>query len=333
MNVSNIQDCFIRGRRAFDLSGYWINRTNTDRQYYYTNTCKDKEMTKFAFCNKKEHPNCPWIMGHYWCGNERSKRIEVLDYITSNCKLQLLEPGSLLGVIGKGNTLWYVGDSMTSQMYISTLCILKDFALPYFQSGRVISNPMKPSNKLRVSASSCVEFVKDIRICFVKSRKAAELPGIMKMLYENSWKSDDFLVINYGLHPNSTFKPDIINAFKTHGEKFRNIRGESSIIWRETSAQHFINPGGVYTPEALKMPCAPLKEENYHLANAMNLEIRGLLDALKIPVLETWSISSARYDAHSNGECSHLCLPGVPDQWVRVLHAYLLSFKNFANGR
>ena len=68
--------------------------------------------------------------------------------------------------------------------------------------------------------------------------------------------------------------------------------------------------------------------------NALSVEVRrGLLDALKIPILETWSISSARYDAHSNGECSHLCLPGVPDQWVRVLHAYLLSFKNFANGQ
>ena len=333
-DISSNRECFVRGRQVSDLSGSWVNRTKRDNhKYYYTNTCRDKVMTKFAFCTEKKHPNCPWIMGHYWCGRERSQKIELLDYDTYHCKLQLLEPSGLLDVIGTGNTLWYIGDSMTSEMYISTLCVLKDFALPYFQTGKVIPNPIRAANKLRVSASSCVKFVRDIRICFLKSRRAAELSSLLKDLYGKGWKTDDFLVINYGLHVNSTLQTDIRNAFTTYGRKFRNTRGEPLILWRETSAQHFVNPGGVYTPEALKMPCAPLREENYLLANAINLEIRGLLDELEIPVLETWSISSARYDAHSNGECSHLCLPGVPDQWVRVLQAYLFSFKTAYSGQ
>jgi hypothetical protein len=93
---------------------------------------------------------------------------------------------------------------MTSEMYISTLCVLREFALPEFQRGEVIPNPVAKSNKLRVSASSCVKFVQQIRICFIKSRKAVELSDILRKLHGKFWNPNDYVVMNYGLHPNST---------------------------------------------------------------------------------------------------------------------------------
>jgi hypothetical protein len=30
-----------------------------------------------------------------------------------------------------------------------------------------------------------------------------------------------------------------------------------------------------------------------------------------------------RFDAHNQRECTHFCLPGVPDEWNRLLYALL----------
>jgi len=218
VETSGSRSCFEKGKQTVNLSGSWITR-ETDREeleFYYTNTCEDEKMTKFAFCKKNHPKNCPWIMGHYWCGTKRNQILENLHYETHHCQLPLLEPHSLLNKIGSGNTLWYIGDSMTSEMYISTLCILRGFALPEFQRGEVIQSPIGKVNKLRVSTSSCVKFVHQIRVCFVESKKAFELYDILHKLHEKFWNPNDYIIINYGLHPNSTSEVDIKRALHGH---------------------------------------------------------------------------------------------------------------------
>jgi hypothetical protein len=39
--------------------------------------------------------------------------------------------------------------------------------------------------------------------------------------------------------------------------------------------------------------------------------------------LPIWSLTAPRFDAHIPNECTHWCLPGVPDVWVRLLYALL----------
>jgi hypothetical protein len=34
-------------------------------------------------------------------------------------------------------------------------------------------------------------------------------------------------------------------------------------------------------------------------------------------------VTAPRFDAHIPNECTHWCLPGVPDVWVRLLYALL----------
>ena len=89
-NQQNLQkqDCFYRGKQMFNLYGSWIKDSNrTHATDFYTNTCEDEKMTKFALGKRKDSPNCPWIMGHYWCGKERSQNMQTLRYETLLCNL------------------------------------------------------------------------------------------------------------------------------------------------------------------------------------------------------------------------------------------------------
>ena len=128
----------------------------------------------------------------------------------------------------------------------------KGLTISKYKKGDVKQVPNFRSNKLRVSTTSCVEFINLRSVCFIKSRKVSELSKILPKLYEHNWKTNDFLVINYGLHLNSTPKSAIRKAFSDNMHNFVNTRGEVALVWRETSPQHFKNPGGAFTRDKLK---------------------------------------------------------------------------------
>ena len=43
-------------------------------------------------------------------------------------------------------------------------------------------------------------------------------------------------------------------------------------------------------------------------------------DLHRLPI---WPLTTPRFDAHNPRECTHFCLPGVPDEWNRLLYALL----------
>ena len=60
--------------------------------------------------------------------------------------------------------------------------------------------------------------------------------------------------------------------------------------------------------------------------NGWNRVANTLLEAHRIPILRAWLSTSMASDAHVGlGDCTHWCLPGVPDLWAIQLADLLHS--------
>lgn len=76
------------------------------------------------------------------------------------------------------------------------------------------------------------------------------------------------------------------------------------------------------------------KDWDHNIFSQSTLEV---IENMKVPitVLHVTSMSAFRSDAHVGmwsdnpyvADCSHWCLPGVPDVWNEILFSYLLSDK------
>jgi hypothetical protein len=111
------------------------------------------------------------------------------------------------------------------------------------------------------------------------------------------------------------------------------------LLWRELTAQHFPGPAGFfsrvrdgvlhrganpyrpYRPYANSSRCY----ESHSAAtmrdgNGWNMHANALLAAAGVPILRAWLPSSMASGAHIGyGDCTHFCLPGVPDVWAMLL--------------
>ena len=108
------------------------------------------------------------------------------------------------------------------------------------------------------------------------------------------------------------------------------------LLWRELTAAHWNTPTGFFYPRlnrSLARFVAPWL--NRHVCstnqkaqaegNAWNVAANALL-AAEMPILRVWDLSSTAHDAHTAfGDCTHFCLPGVPDAWSRQLADVLRS--------
>ena len=129
------------------------------------------------------------------------------------------------------------------------------------------------------------------------------------------------LVINYGLHRQTTDYQDIHRTLQ-RWQAYRPPTGRKlRLVWRETSPQHFQGKSGLF--HGIKTPpCVAIDD-----MRAAWEPYKNMTDILsefpEIHLLPIWSLTALRFDAHSEKECSHWCLPGVPDVWVQLLYALL----------
>ena len=108
------------------------------------------------------------------------------------------------------------------------------------------------------------------------------------------------------------------------------------ILWRELTAPHWDTPTGFFYPGlniSLTRFVTPWLNRHFCSANqtaqaegnSWNAAANAQLAAI-VPILRVWDLSITAHDAHTAfGDCTHFCLPGVPDAWSRQLAGVLRS--------
>ncbi len=113
-----------------------------------------------------------------------------------------------------------------------------------------------------------------------------------------------------------------------------------AIIWREASAQHFASRSGRYEDwDHAVSECLPLEDGATASAadEAQAGELGPASERSHLSLLRTWRRDRAMHFAHigSGGggakvDCTHWCLPGVPNLWNRELLSLLRSLQTLA---
>ncbi|THU56546.1 hypothetical protein C4D60_Mb11t18360 [Musa balbisiana] len=126
------------------------------------------------------------------------------------------------------------------------------------------------------------------------------------------------------------------------------IPGKTQVFFRSSAPSHF--SGGKWNSGGhCKESIHPLNDTNVRQVPEKNVILEQVVKQMKTPVtvLNITNLSGLRIDGHpsvygrnpSKGtptsiqDCSHWCLPGVPDTWNELLYFYLLTSRLAQDGK
>ncbi|XP_062083630.1 protein trichome birefringence-like 6 [Humulus lupulus] len=123
---------------------------------------------------------------------------------------------------------------------------------------------------------------------------------------------------------------------------------KTQVFFRSSAPSHF--SGGQWNSGGhCKEATSPLTDNSSTFVSEKNLLVEEVIKQMKTPVtvLNITGLSQYRIDAHpsiygrrrsgkqyssNSQDCSHWCLPGVPDSWNEILFAYLYQSKHGLTG-
>ncbi|CAH8260172.1 unnamed protein product [Arabidopsis lyrata] len=173
--------------------------------------------------------------------------------------------------------------------------------------------------------------------------------------HEKTSKGEDYYQEGSNVHPKLDVDEAFRKALTTWGRWVdKNVNPKKSLVFfRGYSPSHFSggqwNAGGACDDET-----EPIKNETYLTPYMLKMEIlERVLSGMKTPVtyLNITRLTDYRKDAHPSiyrkqklsaeeskspllyQDCSHWCLPGVPDSWNEILYAEILVKLDQLGGR
>ena len=283
-----------------------------------------------AFCEHKYPNNCPYIPRRYWCGKEYTSKIMIkikTEYPNSNIFSNTYKQ-EWMDMLDKSGGILFVGDSVHSHTAFSLMCTLRDDLnrqkvpftkfFPYLE--KVGPYFARVSRKY-----FCVRTIRKKAICYDRTNTASTILNNYAH-YKRLFAEFGTVVINFGLH-NKELRMDPIQELLERLSVDLST-GKTAIIWRETAPQHFKNPGGVYSPDALGENCVDISHDSIEESNQFNLKYNPICQKYKVPVLKIWNITRSFFNAHVHGECTHYCQPGVSELWVGSLLMLMKSLNS-----
>ena len=237
------------------------------------------------------------------------------DFHATSCVLPPMDVQDFAQVIGHGATLWFIGDSITGQMIRSLVCTMR--------AGGFTLDEKKRVRKVYCIIMTHRQSHRSARVCMMHANTSAELFETLLLTDANAHKThhQETLVLNFGLHHEQTDYHEIYHALERWQAYRPPTRRKLQLVWRDTSAQHFPEKGGLFN-RTVTLPCMPI--DDMRAAFTPYNDITRMLSKFpEVHRLPIWSVTAPRFDAHNPRECTHWCLPGVPDVWVRLLYALL----------
>jgi len=147
-------------------------------------------------------------------------------------------------------------------------------------------------------------------------------------------KPTDVLLFGFGVAVNSeviepgkvSYKRQVLLFFEWYKSRKDAL---PHLLWRETPAQHFRGSNGLYQSSLLGRACESLSFPDTLVtskSNWRNIAANSVAHKFHVPVFKIWSLSAARGDAHVGRDCTHYCLPGIPDIWASLLMENICDF-------
>ena len=254
-----------------------------------------------------------------------------------------------------GRMLLLVGDSVQTQLFASLACLLYSHDPRALEGQRLAwRGPSNLRKRCRGFGDchymhGCAFFSGGFRLClcFVVNIGGTYINNCIKTY--NYTQQDVMVYGSIGVHYRELAKfygqrPDF--AAKAEAKAILNAmapeRQRGYLIFREVSAQHFNAPGGHFNLKERK--AKGIGDYNRWQGNATcssdhtltsmqehhrwNYVTVPAMEAAGVPVLRSWRPSSLAWDAHVGyGDCTHFCLPGVPDDWSLQLYALVKHAK------
>lgn len=279
-----------------------------------------------------------------------------------NCEISRLNVGVVLEKL-RGKRIVFVGDSLSRTQWESMICLLmngvEDKSSVYEVNGNKISKKIRYLGVRFISFNFTVEFYRSVflvKIGSVPKRspkrvrstiKLDELDGI-----SSKWIDSDILVFNTGhwwnraklfelgcyfkvggrLKLGMSTMAAYTRALETWASWVENMvdTGRTRVFFRTFEGSHWSGQNG-HICKVTEKPMMYTSEMEYrsHFSDI----IRKVVKNMSVPVttMHVTPMGSYRSDAHVGTwsdnptvpDCSHWCLPGLPDTWNQILFSYL----------
>ncbi|KAI8587707.1 GDSL/SGNH-like acyl-esterase family found in Pmr5 and Cas1p-domain-containing protein [Geranomyces variabilis] len=256
-----------------------------------------------------------------------------------------------------GKTLGLSGDSLSRQSFHSLACLLHadGATLSISKSGSldVVQATFENTSSLPVTLLWTGDSLNPYLLAYTGNRPEPTInyTALHPTLTELLTHSPDYLVLNTGLWVDaSSFRSRVLDFYQAYTKIIRSAlalllppkkldndepttqtqtQKTTRIVFRTSPMRHFQN--GDYSSDGSCPDLVPrfnASATTYYGGFAETLQNAKLKEILSdargpggvVAVLDAAEIAFARADAHrSEKDCSHYCLPGVPDFWNEVL--------------
>ncbi|GMY12427.1 protein trichome berefringence-like 7 [Fagus crenata] len=308
---------------------------------------------------------CPFVEQGFNClGNGREDKDYLRwRWKPMNCVIPRFNVQSILEMF-RGKRIVFVGDSMSRTQWESLICLLmtgvEDKKSVYEVNGNKITKRIRFLGVHFSSFNFTVEFFRSVFLVqqgvmprHAPKRVKSTLKVDMLDDISNHWVNSDVLIFNTGQWwvPGKLFETGcyfqvgntlklgmpIPTAYRTALDTWaswveKNINtNRTHVFFRTFEPSHWSDQ----TRRFCNMTQQPLSEARGRDRSLFSDTIMEVAKNMTVPitVLHITPMTALRSDAHvvnwsdspSTPDCSHWCLPGVPDVWNEILLSYLLT--------
>ena len=314
------------------LPGSWIESPQSQIKY---GTASEYELWAENACYAEMTVHSCFFLND----TARASRIAKRIWQPHKCALLPFDSYSFLKKL-HGRHLYFVGDSISTQMFASLLCLLrgdeKNKHLHWVDTTSSWNRRENcPAGAMHCyfggesqHSSNCVEFSFSVTICLMNNLNFDALP------------SRSVVLVNFGLHFFPSNEADsaffslvdsIVSSSKDDEVRQKHIH----VVWRQVSLQHFDSADCSYENSVSKR-CSDRSCDYSSSSRAKRDKLgaqmlqKGGVDVLWIQGYENTSQANVRIlrrtDTPSSvDDCTHWCLPGMPDHWNRLFFNYIIS--------
>ncbi|KAL9229654.1 hypothetical protein vseg_005099 [Gypsophila vaccaria] len=311
---------------------------------------------------------CPFVEQGFNClANGRSDKDYLRwRWKPRSCDIPRFDPPIMLERL-RGKRVVLVGDSMSRTQWESLICLLmtgvEDKTSVYEMEGRNITKTARHLGVHFRSFNFSIEFYRSVFLvqpgmATKHAPKRVKSTLVLDKLDDisNEWVNSDVLIFNSGhwwvpaklfatgcyfqLAGSLKLGMSIDMAYKTALSTWASWVDASinstrtRVFFRTFEPSHWSNE----TSSHCNVTRFPTSETENSYGNPFSNSVMNTVMNMKTPVtvLRITSMSATRSDAHVGNwsdrrvvpDCSHWCLPGVPDIWNEVLLSYLFSIND-----
>ncbi|XP_004289413.1 PREDICTED: uncharacterized protein LOC101292065 [Fragaria vesca subsp. vesca] len=306
---------------------------------------------------------CPFVEQGFNClaNGRRDKHYLKYSWKPNNCDIPRFDVPSILEKL-RGKRVVFVGDSMSRTQWESLICLLmtgvEDKKSVYEVNGNKITKQIRYLSVHFSSFNFTIEFFRSVFLVqhgWLPRHAPKRVKSILKLDklddISNQWINSDILIFNTGQWwvPEKLFDlgcyfqfgnslklgMSIPTAFRTALDTWASWVEEkidtnrTRVFFRTFEPSHWSDPTRRFCNVTLHPMVDTRNRDKSIFSDTVHEVVKNM--TINVAVLHVTSMSSFRSDAHvgnwsdkpSFPDCSHWCLPGLPDVWNEIILFYL----------